>query len=111
MLKYNTLYQSLKKVSAEWHAGHVEWSYSWYYFKFFSDNTFIYASINGDDFNQINEWFNKKAENVTRGTFEEKNYQVSLNFDDVTKISAGFTNEGKLLVQGKLSWEMFSPVD
>lgn len=112
MLQYNKLYQSLKKVSGEWHAGHVEWGYYWYYIKFFTDYTFIYASINGDNTNQINTWFNKDAEGATRGTFQIKNdSEVILNFDNEPGIVAGFTNDKKLLVQGKLSWDIFSPVD
>jgi hypothetical protein len=58
MLQYNKLYQSLKKVSAEWHANNVLWDYSWKYLKFYEDGTVINCVSNGDIEN-INEWFVK----------------------------------------------------
>lgn len=70
MLKYNTLYQSLKKVSGEWHAGHVEWQYCWNYLKFYKDGTVIYASSTGVPTQM--EWFdiNNKEAFFYRGSFE-----------------------------------------
>ncbi len=47
MIKHNTLYQSLKKVSAEWHADTVVWKYLWKYIKFYKDGTVIYTSSIG----------------------------------------------------------------
>lgn len=113
MLRYNTLYQSLKKVSAEWHAGSIQWNYNWNYIKFFHDNTFIYATINGDDFNQINNWFIKDAENIIQGTFEFKTqYQLILKFNNNNniKVVAGITLDDKLLIEGIQSWEIYTPI-
>lgn len=71
MLKYDTLYQSLKKVSAEWHAGNVLWEYSWNYLKFYEDGTVIYCASNGNIKN-INEWFNieNKESPFSRGYYK-----------------------------------------
>jgi hypothetical protein len=73
MLKYNTLYQSLKKVSAEWHAGHVQWGFAWDYLKFYEDGTVISCYSNGDTDN-IDKWFNKDNSEspFSKGTFELK---------------------------------------
>jgi hypothetical protein len=111
MLKYNTLYQSLKKVSAEWHAGSVQWSFSWDYIKFFENNNFIYATINGDNVDQINTWFNQEAQDITIGTyFTRHNSQLILKFNESLEILAGFTKDGGILVDGVESWELFTVV-
>lgn len=78
MLKYNTLYQSLKKVSAEWHAGHVQWSYYYNYLKFYSDGTFLYLTSNGDIEN-INEWFTIEKFSGEKGSFTIKNDRIDAN--------------------------------
>ena len=112
MIQYNKLYQSLKKISAEWHAGNVLWEYSWNYIKFFEDNTFIYSSIRGNNIELIGKWFNQDAENVIRGKYLLKsNSQLSLEFESGKSTLAGFTNDGDILVEGIQTWELFSPVD
>jgi hypothetical protein len=71
MIKYNTLYQSLKKVSAEWHAGTVLWEHSWNYLKFYEDGTVIYCSSNGN-LKNINKWFDNenKDSHFSKGTYK-----------------------------------------
>ena len=77
MLQYNTIYQSLKKVSAEWHAGHVQWGYSWNYLKFYEDGTFIYCSSRGEP--KDLSWFtrdNKEAV-IYKGNYSVNNSKLS----------------------------------
>ncbi len=75
MLQYNKLYQSLKKVSAEWHAGHVQWEYSWNYLKFYEDGTVIYVSSNGEP-NRLN-WFERRNKSAF---FYTGNFNIQGNF-------------------------------
>lgn len=82
MIKYNQLYQSLKKVHGEWHAGHVEWGYIWNYLKFYNDGTVIYCSSTDHDFIKINSWFNKDKKDVFlyKGQFRiENGFRIFLN--------------------------------
>jgi len=113
MLKYNTLYQSLKKVSAEWHAGHVQWEYSWFYFKFFDDGTFIYALYSSDNFEKINSGFNKESDNSShmKGKYYiEKNIYLKLQFNNGVEVMGALTDTDKIIINGKLAWELYSPV-
>lgn len=73
MIKYNTLYQSLKKVSAEWHAGHVQWQYSWNYLKFYENGSVIYVSSTGKP-NEM-DWLNAGNKNafLYTGNFKLQN--------------------------------------
>jgi hypothetical protein len=57
MLHYNKLYQSLKKVSAEWHAGHVEIGLYHDYLKFYEDGTVI--SCNDSSKDELDKWFHR----------------------------------------------------
>ena len=66
MLQYNKLYQSLKKVSAEWHAGHVQWDFCWDYLKFYKDGIVINAYTPTDKVSEINVWLDIKN---TKGEF------------------------------------------
>ena len=72
MLQYNTTYQSLKKVTAEWHAGHLQWEYSWNYLKFYEDGSVMYCTTS----NKPNEldWFhiNNKEAFFYSGSFSIK---------------------------------------
>jgi hypothetical protein len=111
MLKYNTLYQSLKKVSAEWHAGHIEWFYTWNYLKFFEDGIFISASIAGDDSSLINKAFIKGAENTTHGNFEIQSSNIKLLFNDSIRIEGAINNDNSVILEGKLNWDVFYPLD
>ena len=113
MLQYDTLYQSLKKVTAEWHAGHVQWQYSWLYFKFFDDGTFIYASYSSDDFEKINSGFNKESVNTfhLRGNYcIEKDVYLKLQFNNGVEVMGAFTGTDKLIINGKMAWELYSPI-
>lgn len=75
MIKYNKLYQSLKKVSAEWHAGHVEWGYTWNYLKFYESGIVISVPSNGD-IEKINEWFTLENFTGSKGTFTIKGNRI-----------------------------------
>ena len=108
MIQYDKLYQSLKKVSAEWHAGHVEWGYSWFYLKFYEDGIVIKTYLNGEDENEINAWFNPSAEGVIKGKYLIDNDRIFIKYDDGTTIEGALVNEGTILLQGKLNWEAFT---
>jgi hypothetical protein len=92
MLQYNKLYQSLKKVGGEWHAGHFQWYYYWNYIKFYEDGTLIYCASSEDDFNNINKWFNKDNENVSIGT-----YKITNNANIKMEITAAI---GRIINEG-----------
>jgi hypothetical protein len=79
MLKYNTLYQSLKKVSAEWHAGHVQWEYVWSYLKFYEDATVIYCSSSNNTNNL--KWFSKENKEAFfyKGTYIINAHKIEIN--------------------------------
>jgi len=79
MLQYNKLYQSLKKVGGEWHAGHFQWHYYWNYIKFYEDGSVIYCGTPSEDFVNINSWFNKENENIYIGKYNiAKNDDISI---------------------------------
>jgi len=108
MLEYNKLYQSLKKVSAEWHAGNVQWGYYWDYLKFFGDGTVIEASINSEDFERINSNFIKGSTTITHGQFTLNRTHISLEFDK-TILSGELANDNKIILRkSDLSWEIYS---
>ncbi len=109
MIKYNKLYQSLKKVSAEWHAGHVQWFYTWNYLKFYSDGICISASMAGDDVNLINGGFNKGEQNITHGKFDIEGTILKLIFDGV-EVNGAFNNDGSIIIEGKINWDIFYPI-
>lgn len=121
MLKYNTLYQSLKKVSAEWHAGTVLWEYSWSYLKFYENGTVIYTSSIGKS-DQLN-WFSiENTEAVYyKGNFDiEKNQKLEMSIPAVigTLKLDGIILENKLILRAsnsemKLSesWDEYSIPD
>jgi hypothetical protein len=83
MIYQNILYQSLKNVTAEWHAGHLQWDYIWSYIKFFDDGSFIYASIQSDNLKAINKSFNKNSNNVTEGRFAINGSLLALQFEKI----------------------------
>ena len=90
MLHYNKLYQSLKKVNGEWHAGHVEWGYTWIYLKFFEKGTCILGYIGDEKAESINTWFTENHPDSSIGTFNLKNDSISINFNLNVK------NEGQI---------------
>lgn len=112
MLEYNKLYQSLKKISADWHAGHIQWQYYWNYFMFFSDGTLIEATIASEDFKKIKLNFSKKndALNHFQYTWNEKEFDIHL---DGAILHGGLTSENKLILQSDktLVWDIYSPID
>lgn len=77
MMKFGKLYQSLKHVSAEWHAGNVQWSYCWDYLRFYEDGLVISCYSNGD-IEEIERWFRADNSNVpySKGEFKIGNNQV-----------------------------------
>jgi hypothetical protein len=108
MLQYNKLYQSLKKVGGEWHAGHFQWYYYWNYIKFFEDGTLIEASINSEDFNNIQLNFTPDNQNISHGkyTYDGKELIIELN---KTTLKGGETLEGNIVIQSliDLNWEHY----
>jgi hypothetical protein len=75
MIHYNELYQSLKRVSAEWHAGHVEWSYVWSYLKFYENDVVLSVSSNGD-IKEIDEWLVPERFTGGKGFFKISNNTI-----------------------------------
>ncbi|MCX6312029.1 MAG: hypothetical protein NT084_10400 [Bacteroidetes bacterium] len=113
MIKFNALYQSLKKVSAEWHAGHVQWQYSWYYLKCFEGGTFVYALFSSEDFEHINIDLseNSSDHSFLRGHYEiNSSSLINLKFENGIEIGGEILDGNKLILNGKLSWELFSLV-
>jgi hypothetical protein len=109
MLQYNKLYQSLKKISAEWHAGHVQWCYSWNYIKFFDDKTFVYGSIQGEDFNLINKNFTKGSKNLITGKYNVVSSLITIQFEN-SEVKGCLSNDSVLL-EGKLGWDIYIPIN
>jgi hypothetical protein len=70
MLQYDKLYQSLKKVSGDWHAGHLQWDFAWDYLRFYTNGVVISCQSN-DDVESIGRWFQLPNENkfITTGSF------------------------------------------
>lgn len=111
MLYYNNkLYQSLKKVSGNWHSGHVEWFFVWNYFKFFDDGVFITASIAGDETEEITDAFVKGALNVTHGKFNVDGRLLTLSFEGGVNINAYINNDRSIVIDGKLGWDIIFPI-
>ncbi|MDP4275606.1 MAG: hypothetical protein Q8907_15135 [Bacteroidota bacterium] len=119
MLQYNKIYQSLKKVSAEWHAGHVQWAYSWNYLKFYEDGTIIYCSSRGEPKDLI--WFSKdnKSAVIYKGDFQIDSYKLSAKITMTIgqlKIDGIIHNQNLILRTNneKLSpfenWDEYTPV-
>jgi hypothetical protein len=106
MLKYDTLYQSLKKVSADWHAGNLSWGYSWYYLKFYIDGTVIQTYTNGEDPSEINKWFQPNSQNIDQGTFHIEDNRLTLTFRD-HKLDGAIVSETMILLKGSHNWEEY----
>ena len=119
MLKYNTLYQSLKKVSAEWHAGHVECAYSWNYVKFYEDGTIIYCSSRGEARDLT--WFSKNNEEavIYKGIFHFDNFKLNAEIPmaiGILKID-GVINDQYLILRTSNenmnsfeNWDEYTPI-
>jgi hypothetical protein len=112
MLKYNKLYQSLKKVSAEWHAGHLQWHYYWNYIIFFDDGSLIEASINNDDFQNIKLNFTKNNQNVTHGNYIFDEREIIIQLNEIT-FKGSETLEGNIVIQflNNLNWDKYYIID
>lgn len=110
-LKYNTIYQSLKKVSAEWHAAIPQWEYYWYVFKFYENGSFIYSKTTEKGIENINEWFTIDNLHITKGHYEydDQKEGLKINFNDVS-LNASMTFDNNILLEGKLAWDMFTPI-
>ena len=79
MIQYNKLYQSLKKISAEWHAANVLCEYSWNYIKFYQDGTVIFTSSSDEP--SAMGWFKIDNEEVrySKGNFSlERNRKLEI---------------------------------
>lgn len=116
MIKYNKLYQSLKKVSAEWHAGHVQWDYSWVYLKFYENGTCILGYIGNEEPASINTWFNEKHSNASKGVFHVTGNTITINFNTKVK-NEGQIQGDKIILQSSSdinlagTWDLFSLVE
>lgn len=121
MLQYNKLYQSLKKVSAEWHAGHIEYSFYWDYLKFYADGTVIYCNNNSDNINDLNNWFqleNTKS-HFNRGTFSISNNKIETTISVAVGVikSIGEINKNSLILFSKNEavnyecWNFYTLID
>lgn len=112
MLKYNTLYQSLKKVSAEWHAGNVQWNFYWNYLMFFENGTVIEGNINGDDYEKIKAAFLNSNENLTKAKFSYIDKEINVFFSNMV-LRGELTFENNLILQSDVTlvWDMFIPIN
>jgi hypothetical protein len=108
MLKYDTLYQSLKKVSGEWHAGHVSWGFHWYYLKFYADGIVVGAVVASEDTPAILRNLSRDAENVDVGRYQVSENEIQITFSN-EKLKGSLTPNGSLIMmRGNLSWDLFS---
>ena len=116
MIQYNKLYQSLKKVTAEWHAGQVQWSYSWVYLRFNENGTCILGYIGDEEPASINNWFNEKHSNASKGTFNLTNNTITINFNSKVK-NEGQVQGDKIILRTSSdinpvgTWELFTLVE
>lgn len=112
MLQFNKIYQSLKKVSAEKHASISQWEYYWYLFKFYQNGTFIYSRTTEKGLETINDWFTQENKHLTNGKFiyDNQKENLKISFEEVS-LNGSLTYQNKLLLEGKLDWDMFSPID
>jgi hypothetical protein len=108
MLQYNKLYQSLKKVGGEWHAGHFQWYYYWNYIKFFEDGTLIESSINSDDSDKIQLNFMPDNQNISHGKYTYDGKELIIELNNVT-LKGGETLEGNIVIQSlaNLNWDKY----
>lgn len=121
MLKYNTLYQSLKKVSAEWHAGHVEYSFYWDYFKFYADGSIISCNNDSENINEINNWFQLEntQSHLNRGSFSIIDNKIEINIPVAVGVinTIGKINKDSLILFTKNEavnyecWNFFKVID
>jgi hypothetical protein len=107
MLQYNKLYQSLKKVSADWHGGHVQWYFVWDYLLFFEDGTFVQGTLNSENFEKFVGSFLSKNSNLERGKF--------IVIENEIKLSGIFELKGEvlansLILQTAHNWELYTLV-
>jgi hypothetical protein len=110
MLQYDKLYQSLKKVSGDWHAGHLQWGYCWYYLKFFADGTVMRAYLDGDNATLINNWLVKGAENIATGTYISKGLNFEISYP--TYVAKGtFTRSNSFLLFANDYWDEYTLIE
>jgi hypothetical protein len=67
---------------------------------------FIYASIQGSNFDEINKSFNKNSNNVTEGHFAINGNLLSLQFEKID-IKGYITKENSIVLEGIQTWEIF----
>ncbi|MBN4072961.1 hypothetical protein JYT74_02855 [Crocinitomix catalasitica] len=111
MLQYGKLYQSLKKVSGEWHQSGVHWEHIWFYYRFFENNTLIFTSVGSEDHKAINSWFDKDYSDGVTGTFDIKsNGRIAIVLNNV-EVQAAVTKEGHLIIHGHGGWDLYKVID
>ena len=106
MLHFNKLYQSLKKVNGEWHAGHVEWYFTWHYLKFFEEGVVIQASFAGENPALINKFFTKENTHFNHGAFWMENKIITLNFNQI-QVKGFMNNDFSIIFDGARHWEIY----
>ncbi len=99
MIKYNSLYRSLKHVTAEWHAGVLMWSFSWTYFKFYEDGSLIFCSTSAEPVQMV--WFNKETFLGSTGkyTINSSKIEGSINSPVGESQFSGIVNETSMVLQ------------
>ncbi len=113
MIQYNKLYQSLKKVSAEWHGGQVLWEYTWNYLSFSNDGICILFYSNSEKpLNDENLFFGKNPD-VTLGKFTIANNEIRIDFGSDSE-NIGMIQNDKLILYSKNKvvpfgkWDVYS---
>ncbi len=120
MLQYDQLYQSLKKVSAEWHAGTLQWRFVWDYLKFYDTGEFIICS-SSDNLDSVRNWLHLHKENpgIISGTYNiDQNNGISATYEtllDKFKMDGVCLEDGSIILRTSGSnlivgeqWEYYS---
>ena len=110
MLQYGKLYQSLKKVSAEWHAGHVQWEFYWDYIMFFGNGTLLSSSIASSMVEKILSGFASRNKNLTQGNFVVTKNEIEITIDK--NVFKGIISDHRIIVQGQTNngWDLFTVI-
>lgn len=116
MLQYDKIYQSLKKVSAEWHASNLDWQFIYYYLRFYTDGTVVFSS-SPQEREEVDKWLSKSLKDKETGSFIiEKKNRIKINipvaigyitFEGIIKPNSLILNTCNNKIN-KSSWDYFS---
>lgn len=120
-LQNGVLYQSLKKVTGEWHAGHLQWRIYFDYLRFYYDGEVIFCSDQCNDVNEIKNWFyisNQKAFFSTgKYTIKDSKIEIVINTTVGTLKYVGEINNENIILKTSNNesnfsqWDLFTMVN